>query len=208
MVGADERRLSDWLQAVVETPGLTSLSLADARRMLLEDSLRAVDLVRAHAGPVVDVGSGGGAPGIPLAYALHDREVVLLEAGAAEVRLPRAVGAAERARRLGPRRGAADRLGGRRPGEGACHPAGRGRVVPAARATRRDRDSLGRRPAPNSRTPRALRPAQAAAARGSPSSLPFRRRQLREDRSVPWTMALQASPALRPICVRPDGRPS
>jgi 16S rRNA (guanine527-N7)-methyltransferase len=80
MAGADERRLSDWLRAVVKAPGLTSLSLADARRMLLEDSLRAVDLVRAHDGLIVDVGSGGGAPGIPLAYALHDREVVLLEA--------------------------------------------------------------------------------------------------------------------------------
>lgn len=32
------------------------------------------------AGPIVDVGSGGGAPGIPLAHALPDREVVLLEA--------------------------------------------------------------------------------------------------------------------------------
>jgi 16S rRNA (guanine527-N7)-methyltransferase len=72
--------LDDWLRAVVETPRLTSLSLAEARRMLLEDSLRAIDLVRAHDGPVVDVGSGGGAPGIPLAYALDDREVVLLEA--------------------------------------------------------------------------------------------------------------------------------
>ena len=48
--------------------------------MLLEDSLRAVELVRANEGPVADVGSGGGAPGIPLAYALPDREVVLIEA--------------------------------------------------------------------------------------------------------------------------------
>jgi 16S rRNA (guanine527-N7)-methyltransferase len=74
------QQLDHWLRAVVETPGLTSLSLDDARRMLLEDSLRAIDLVRVHTGPIVDVGSGGGAPGIPLAYALHDREVVLLEA--------------------------------------------------------------------------------------------------------------------------------
>lgn len=48
--------------------------------MLLDDSLRGVDIVRALEGPVVDVGSGGGAPGIPLAFALPEREVVLLEA--------------------------------------------------------------------------------------------------------------------------------
>src|SRR5207248_11174825 len=69
-----------WRRAVVETPGLTALSLEDARQMLLEDSLRAVELVRAEAGPVVDVGSGGGAPGIPLAHALPEFEFVLLEA--------------------------------------------------------------------------------------------------------------------------------
>jgi 16S rRNA (guanine527-N7)-methyltransferase len=48
--------------------------------MLLEDSLRGVELVRELDGPIVDVGSGGGAPGIPLAAALPDREVTLLEA--------------------------------------------------------------------------------------------------------------------------------
>jgi 16S rRNA (guanine527-N7)-methyltransferase len=39
-----------------------------------------VPLVSSFDGPIVDVGSGGGAPGIPLAHALPDREVVLLEA--------------------------------------------------------------------------------------------------------------------------------
>jgi 16S rRNA (guanine527-N7)-methyltransferase len=48
--------------------------------VLLEDSLRGVAVVRGFAGPIVDVGSGGGAPGIPLAAALPDREVTLLEA--------------------------------------------------------------------------------------------------------------------------------
>jgi 16S rRNA (guanine527-N7)-methyltransferase len=73
--------LEDWLAAVVATPGLTGISnLAEARRMLLEDSLRAVDAVSGFEGPIVDVGSGGGVPGIPLAASLPDREVTLLEA--------------------------------------------------------------------------------------------------------------------------------
>jgi 16S rRNA (guanine527-N7)-methyltransferase len=79
---ADRRALlEDWLQAVVETPGLTAIrDLDEARRVLLEDSLRGVEIVRLLKGPIVDVGSGGGAPGVPLAAALPDREVTLLEA--------------------------------------------------------------------------------------------------------------------------------
>jgi 16S rRNA (guanine527-N7)-methyltransferase len=72
--------LERWLEAVLATPGLTSLhDLDEARRALLEDSLRGVEVVRGYDGPIVDVGSGGGAPGVPLAAALPEREVVLLE---------------------------------------------------------------------------------------------------------------------------------
>jgi 16S rRNA (guanine527-N7)-methyltransferase len=48
--------------------------------MLLDDALRAAAIVRRFEGPIVDVGSGGGTPGIPLAVALPEREVTLLEA--------------------------------------------------------------------------------------------------------------------------------
>jgi 16S rRNA (guanine527-N7)-methyltransferase len=81
---ADERLrrwLDGWLLAAVATPGLTAhRDIAGARAALLEDSLRGVDLVRQLDGPIVDVGSGGGVPGIPLAVSLPDREVTLLEA--------------------------------------------------------------------------------------------------------------------------------
>jgi len=46
----------------------------------VDESLAALDEVRRFDGVIVDVGSGGGAPGVPLADALPDREVVLLEA--------------------------------------------------------------------------------------------------------------------------------
>ena len=68
-----------WLAALLETPGLTSVSPEDAKRVHVEESLAALDVVRGFDGPIVDVGSGGGAPGIPLAFSLPDRQVTLLE---------------------------------------------------------------------------------------------------------------------------------
>jgi len=73
--------LRRWLRALVETPGLPAIrDLEEARLALLDDSLRGVELVRSFDGRIVDVGSGGGVPGIPLAHALPGREVALLEA--------------------------------------------------------------------------------------------------------------------------------
>jgi 16S rRNA (guanine527-N7)-methyltransferase len=73
--------LDGWLVALVATPGLTAIDDAgDARRALLEDALRGVEIVSRYDGAIVDVGSGGGVPGIPLAASLPEREVTLLEA--------------------------------------------------------------------------------------------------------------------------------
>jgi 16S rRNA (guanine527-N7)-methyltransferase len=77
----DDAFLERWLEDVLATPGLTSLAtLDDARRVLLDEALRATPLVAEIGGPVVDVGSGGGSPGIPLAVALPNVDFTLLEA--------------------------------------------------------------------------------------------------------------------------------
>jgi 16S rRNA (guanine527-N7)-methyltransferase len=74
-------RIERWVERLLETPGLTAIrDPAEARRVHLEESLAAVPFVERYEGAVVDVGSGGGAPGIPIAAALREREVVLLEA--------------------------------------------------------------------------------------------------------------------------------
>lgn len=79
----NDPRLEGWLSELLATPGLTSIGDRDeAWAMLVEDALRGVDVVRDLEGPIIDVGSGGGSPGIPLAAALPDREVTLLEANA------------------------------------------------------------------------------------------------------------------------------
>lgn len=73
--------LERWLAAVLATPGLTAIrDPAAARKMLLDDALKGLELVSAEAGPTVDVGSGGGTPGIPLAAFLPARDVTVLEA--------------------------------------------------------------------------------------------------------------------------------
>ena len=77
----NEEFLERWLEEVLAAPGLTGISdLEDARRVLLEDALRAAPLLRKSDGRVVDVGSGSGSPGIPLATELTGRRFTLLEA--------------------------------------------------------------------------------------------------------------------------------
>jgi 16S rRNA (guanine527-N7)-methyltransferase len=71
-------RLEHWLESVLGTPGLTAVrDPAEARRVLVDDALAAAGHV--EDGPVVDVGSGGGSPGIPVALMRQELRVDLLE---------------------------------------------------------------------------------------------------------------------------------
>jgi len=74
----EDARLEEWLRALVSTPGLTGLrDVEEARRALLHEALAGCNFVKRE--PLVDVGSGGGSPGIPLAAALPEMQVALLE---------------------------------------------------------------------------------------------------------------------------------
>lgn len=67
-----------WLASLLVTPGLTSITDPDeAWRVHVEDALTALPFVQ--NGPVADVGSGGGSPGIPLAVALPGLRFDLVE---------------------------------------------------------------------------------------------------------------------------------
>jgi 16S rRNA (guanine527-N7)-methyltransferase len=80
-------RLEQWLDALLETPGMTSTrDRADAFRVHVEGGLAAAPIVARCPGPIVDVGSGGGSPGIPLASAFPERRVTLLEANGRKAR--------------------------------------------------------------------------------------------------------------------------
>ena len=76
-----DERLRRWVDQLIATPGLTAIADTErAWREHVERSLEGLEVVRRYDGPIVDVGSGGGSPGIPLAAALSERWVTLLEA--------------------------------------------------------------------------------------------------------------------------------
>jgi 16S rRNA (guanine527-N7)-methyltransferase len=73
-----DERLERWLAALLATPGLTAVRDAEeAHRLHVEVALTAAPLL--GSGPVVDVGSGGGSPGLPLAVVRRDLRFDLLE---------------------------------------------------------------------------------------------------------------------------------
>jgi len=73
--------LERWLEGVIASPGATAFTdVTTARHVLLEDALRPLPLLADLEGTVIDVGSGGGSPGIPLAVSMPDRVFTLLEA--------------------------------------------------------------------------------------------------------------------------------
>ena len=143
-----DSRLERWLDALLETPGLTSITdRGEARRVHVEGSLAgAAGRDDASRDPIVDVGSGGGSPGIPLACAASRAGSHAARGQRQESLVPGARGRrlSERSRRARARRGTGRRRLRRRRGAGARSAARCSRVVPAARPARRRRGSLRR----------------------------------------------------------------
>lgn len=75
---AREPRLLHWVESAIATPGMTALQDAGkAWKVLVDGALVALPYVQ--EGPVIDVGSGNGSPGLPLAASLPALRFDLLE---------------------------------------------------------------------------------------------------------------------------------
>jgi 16S rRNA (guanine527-N7)-methyltransferase len=136
---------------VLATPGLTALKdPAEARRVLLDDALAGLELVRASPARSWTSAAAAARRGSRLAVSLPEREVTLLEAERRKTEfLERGRETAEPAGRLGPRREPSNRLLQGRRREGARTSAGCGGVVPAARRGRRAVSCSGSAPRPD-----------------------------------------------------------
>ncbi len=112
----DETRLARYLELLLERNQVMNLTAAHTLEELrvrhLQDSLQLLDLPEVQAaGYALDVGTGGGFPGIPLAIARPDLQVTLIDATLKKVRavqdfieaipVPNAVAMAGRAEELG-----------------------------------------------------------------------------------------------------------
>ena len=137
--GDEVRRALD--RPPAPAPGLESVAInltavrdpVEAVRRHIVDSLTAIPILRRNgADAFVDIGSGGGYPGLPLAAVLPARRALLVDSVEQEGPLP-----ARRARRDGSRWA---RRGVRRPGRGA------GRGPPPSRALARSPRQGGRQP--------------------------------------------------------------
>ncbi len=90
---AQEAKLNQYVEALIRDGdkfGLTSLrDPLVIRQMLIEDSLSGVDLLEGQK--ILDLGTGGGCPGIPLAIACPEQQFFLLEANGRKMGFLKAV---------------------------------------------------------------------------------------------------------------------
>ncbi len=122
----------------------------------------------ASTGPIVDVGSGGGAPGIPLAARSAGARGDAARGERRKCDFLERVGAVPNARVVRGRAEEQETIGRRRGREGARAAAGRGRVVPAARAAGRRGRALGRPERPSSSASRGWPSGSAASSPEAP----------------------------------------
>jgi 16S rRNA (guanine527-N7)-methyltransferase len=92
----EDARLDRLLELLAAAPvRVTAVAAAEGYARHVEDALAGAPLVAtAPAGAIVDVGSGGGIPGIPLALVFPERRVTLLEAASRKAAFLRDVVAA------------------------------------------------------------------------------------------------------------------